>query len=262
MDQFDTLNLVVYNITNDAVNGIFKKHRRSFELMDHKYAKILKELKKYQDGHGGGLYTHTDILSREMHNPFILEKAANDFSYWLIEIHNVILDLLTNISAFAGGESTLKEFRDNLNTYVENLPATYTIRRKFIDQTPRNVNYEEVFIYNKKDWLDAIDLSYNVCEISKKNLEKIITMTDLLVSHVEKLKVHKTKIDSNNIGKAYFKEETGIENFLKYELKIHSVLNDCINKMVNYAVTRFADLVLVTGYIQDDINSIRGELWK
>ena len=97
MDQFDTLNLVVYNITNDAVNGIFKKHRRSFELMDHKYAKILKELKKYQDGHGGGLYTHTDILSREMHNPFILEKAANDFSYWLIEIHNVILDLLTNI---------------------------------------------------------------------------------------------------------------------------------------------------------------------
>ena len=27
MDQLDTLNLVVYNITNDAVNSIFKKHQ-------------------------------------------------------------------------------------------------------------------------------------------------------------------------------------------------------------------------------------------
>ena len=145
---------------------------------------------------------------------------------------------------------------------MENLPATYTLRRKFIDQTPRNVNYEEVFIYNKKDWLDAIDLSYNVCEIGKRNLEKIIIMLDLLTSHVEKLKLNKHKIDSTSVGKNYFKEETGIENFLKYELKIHAVLNDCINKMVNYAITRFADLVLVTGYIQDDINNIRGELWK
>ena len=213
MDQLDTLNLVVYNITNDAVNSIFKKHQNSFEKMDKKYNSILKDLKKYQDGHGGGLYTHTDILSREMHNPFILEKAANDFSYWLIEIHNVVSDLLVNISAFAGGESSLKEFRDNLNIYVENLPATYTLRRKFIDQTPRNVNYEEVFIYNKKDWLDAIDLSYNVCEIGKRNLEKIITMLDLLTSHVEKLKLNKHKIDSTSVGKNYFKEETGIENF-------------------------------------------------
>ena len=42
MDQFDTLNLVVYNVTNDAVNGIFKKHQRSFETMDKKYESILK----------------------------------------------------------------------------------------------------------------------------------------------------------------------------------------------------------------------------
>ncbi len=41
MDQLGTLNLVVYNITNDAVNSIFKKHQRSFEKMNKKYS-ILK----------------------------------------------------------------------------------------------------------------------------------------------------------------------------------------------------------------------------
>lgn len=260
MNVIETMNIGIYNITNDAANNILKKKQDDFRKMNSNLTKIIKKLKGYQSG--SGFYTHTDILSKSLHNPFILEKAANDVSYWLVKIYNIILDLLTNVSAFTDSKNNLKEFVDNLSEYCDQLPNMYHLRRQFLDQVPKNINYDEMDIYNKSDWLDSLDTSMDALLVVQDNLNKIDTMIELLCGHVERLKIYKDKTYQNNTGDQYLKNESNIEKFLKYEIKIHTALQVNIEKMTQYSIIRFADLSLTASYIRDDIERVKGELWK
>ena len=260
MNVIETMNIGIYNITNNAANDILKKKQRDFRKMNDNLTKIIKKLKGYQNG--SGFYTHTDILSKSLHNPFILEKAANDVSYWLVKIYNIILDLLTNVSAFTDSKDNVKDFVDNLSEYCDRLPSVYHLRIQFLDQVPANVKYDEMEVYNKADWLNSLDTSMDALNVVQDNLNKIDTMIELLCGHVDRLKVYNDRINKNNTSDQYLKNESNIEKFLEYEMKIHTVLRVNIEKMTQYSIIRFADLSLTASYIRDDINRVKEELWK
>lgn len=255
----DDINILIFNITNSALANILKKHYNTFVLEEKKLKKIITDLKRYLDG--SNLYSHSDILSSELHNPFILEKASNDFSYWLIEISNVIMDLINSVSDYAGEDIDTGEFKDQLSTYIENLPDLKKLRKNFLDQVPKNVSYDNKAYYKKKDWLSSLDISIDTCEGCYKNLNKIITMIDVLNNHIGKLKMYKNRIDSTLTGRKY-NEENNMEEFLKIEMKLHSILEVSVQKMVEYSVIRFSDLVTTSDYIIKDINIIKEEVWK
>ena len=259
VDGLEIINLMVYNITNDAVNNIFNKYKKSFELTYKKLTKLLTELKKYQNGSTS--YSHNLNFSKKLHNPFLLEKVSNDYSYWLTEISNHILELMNRISDYAGGNSDVKAFTESLEEYSDTLPKVDNIRKEFLSQTPKDLDYNEVSYYNKKDWIDSLNISINTCDSILTQQSRIITMIELLNKHVEKLKINVNRRYSTKSSE-YYNTERNIEPFLKYEMKIHSILNILMKKMVEYSILRFADLVLIIGYIQEDINKVKGELWK
>ena len=259
VNKLEVINIMVYNITNNAVNGIFNKYRKSFELCNKKLNKTLTELKKYQDG--STRYSHDINFSKKLHNPFLLEKTANDYSFWLTSISNSILDLMNRISDYADGSANLKAFTESLDEYSDTLPKVYDIRKEFLSQTPKDLNFKDVQIYNKKEWINSLDISVNVCEGILTQQTRIITMIDLLNRHVEKLKIYANNLSVSRSGD-YYNTERDIEPFLKYEIKIHSILNILMKKMSEYSILKFADLILVIGYIQEDLNKLKGELWK
>lgn len=259
LNSSDQINILVFNITNEALNEVFKKYEKTFKLEERKLTNLLKNLKQYQVG--SSFYSHTDILSKDLHNPFVLDKASNDFSYWLTEISSTIMTLIEHISTYAGGDVKLSEFVDNLQDYIDGMPDVNKLRQYFLDQVPLNVKYDEVFAYRKKDWIESIDLSVTTCEGALTNLNKIITMIELLTGHINKLKIYKDNLYSTKTGKDY-SNVPSMDKFLKFEIKIHSILEVSIKKMVEYSIIRFSDLVEVSEYIISDIKSIKGELWK
>ena len=86
-------------------------------------------------------------------------------------------------------------------------------------------------------------------------------MIDLLNKHVERLKINVNNLSISRSGD-YYNAERNIEPFLKYEMKVHAVLKNIIKKIVEYSILRFADLILVIGYIQEDLNKLKGELFS
>lgn len=259
VDGIEVVNLMVYNITNDAVNDIFNKYKKSFELTYNKLNKMLTKLKKYQDG--STRYSHNLNFSTKLHNPFLLEKTANDYSYWLTNISNHILELMNRISDYAGGNSDIKAFTESLGEYSDSLPKVYDLRKEFLSQVPKDLDFKDVQYYKRKEWIDSLDISVNTCESILEQQSRIITMIDLLNKHVEKLKIYTNNLSISRSGD-YYNTERNVEPFLKYEIKIHSILKVMIKKMVEYSILRFADLVLVIGYIQEDLDKVKGELWK
>lgn len=260
VDELEKVNLTIYNVVNDAIIKIFNKHKRVFQLSSKKIEKELNKLRKYQNG--SKFYSHLDTLSKELHNPFILEKAANDYSYWLIEMSNCVMELITRVADYAAGDTKMEDFTNSLEDYVNNLPKPYEIRKHFLDQVPIDINYDEVFWYNKKDWLEALDTSVAICDMAHKNSEKIITMIDLLSNYLGKLKMVVDNPERSKTGLDYLSIVRNVDPFIKYEMNIHTVLEVIVKKMTEYSVVRLSDLVLVMGYIDKDINAVRGELWR
>ena len=259
VDGIEVINLMVYNITNDAVNAIFNKYKKSFELSYNKLNKVLTKLKKYQDG--STRYSHNLNFSTKLHNPFILEKTANDYSFWLTEFSNHILELMNRISDYAGGSADVKTFTESLSEYSDSLPKVYDLRKEFLYQTPKDLDLNVADYYSRREWIESLDNSVNTCDTILIQLSRINTMIDLLNKHVERLKININNLSISRSGD-YYNAERNIEPFLKYEMKVHAVLKNIIKKIVEYSILRFADLILVIGYIQEDLNKLKGELWK
>lgn len=260
-----SVNIFAYNITNSLVSEILSKKRESFVLLRNKLKNRITEINKlYRDG--SGLYSHADILSKKLHNPFILEKTCGDFYYWISEINQIVMDLMTNVSNYVQNDNddpkaALKTFKNTIYNYANNLPNTFKLKKTFLDQAPKNANYDEMSLYEKKAWTESLDSGINMCEMTLSSLDKLILMIDLLEGHVKKLAIYSNKNPEKAVNASF--DKTGvIGDFILYEIKIIVILKVALFKMSDYSIIRFSDLLKASNLIKNDLSSIKGELWR
>lgn len=250
-------NIALYNMTNSLLRVSLKKDKLTFQ-------KLLKKIEKeidliyehYSKGSDGSL---TSIASMNLYQPFIFNKIINDFTYWINEIQSYILKYIDDIASFNINSRSTKyvigEFKSSVRKFSESLPTLYNVRDTFLKQRTKKINEKEKIETDIQEWKYQIDNTVDLLLGVKESLIQIIGIIDLLEGFTDKIK---NKV--NVMIKEFVKDDIGDE--LVHELKVSTVFSNLLKKMTEYSVIRFADVILITPLIVENLKEVKGVLWK
>ncbi len=247
MNIIKKINIIVFNISNDIIKRLSNKH---YSIFNNQIIKIEQKYKGIQNKRGSIRYYHVTSSPVLAMDPLVLEKTANDFNFWLLEINRVVFGLIESVLTYVRSDNgktsgvnkeLMDKFHEDLKRISDDIPSKHDLQVKFQAQggntLPKIDVYEQ---YTKEEWFKALSNGINMCDNVITNLNSLINTITILNAHIDKLKKHNNAVKSNT-KKELLDLNDDVLKLMNLELKINSILSDRIDIMVKYSMFRFVN---------------------